>query len=187
MSGKDKVRLGIPERKSKTFQLLLRPLSRLDHLCNSFLKIGLILERCHTECHRKSRHRIAVVGITDIIHCFDQLRITHRISDTHAGKRTRLGVGLHDQHIVVFLRQLQRRAFTKVRICLINDDHHITVMLDDITQKIYILQHTGRCIRIGNNNTTVFFIIILPDQIKMLIQRRSLIRNLKQLCPHIVE
>lgn len=38
MSGKDKVRPGIPERKSKTFQLLLRPLSRLDYLCNSVLK-----------------------------------------------------------------------------------------------------------------------------------------------------
>ena len=37
MSGKDKVRPGIPERKSKTFQLLLRPLSRLNHLCNNVL------------------------------------------------------------------------------------------------------------------------------------------------------
>ena len=60
-------------------------------------------------------------------------------------------------------------------------------MLDHIPQEIQALQDTGRCIWIGDHNAAVFFVIILRYQIKVVIQSRSLIWNLKQLCPDIIE
>ena len=187
MCGKNKVGSGILEGKSKLSELCLRPLSCCNDLMAAFLKICLILHRCHTSRDGSTIHGIGVKGIFHIIEIFDQLRISEGITDTHARQRSGFGKGLHNKKIVIFLDQRQCGSGSEIHISLIYDHNALRIFcynLLDLGKRHF---HTGRCIGVREYDSAVFAEIIFFPDMELFIQCRTLIRDPEKIGPYIIE
>ena len=74
----------IREGKAKLCQTGLGPLSGIDDLLHSLLKIRIILYRLRSQDQRWHIHGVGVVGIFYIVQRLDEIRMTNSKTNTHA-------------------------------------------------------------------------------------------------------
>ena len=169
MCSKDKVGSGILEGKSKLPELCLCPLSCCNDLMAAFLKICLILHRCHTSRDGSTIHGIGVKGIFHIIEIFDQLRISEGISDTHSCQGSGLGEGLHNKQIIIFFDQRQCGCCSEIHVRLIYDHDTLRILCHDLLDLGKRHFHAGRCIGVREYDSAVFTEIIFLTDMELLI------------------
>ena len=152
-----------------------------------FLKICPVSDRSCPERQSGLIHGIGIERIFHIVQIFDQYRITHGIADTHTCHSSGFGKGLNHQKVIVLFDQWQRRCRTKVHISFIHNYDHIRIGFDDCFHVLHAKLHTGRCVWVRENNSSVFpEIVFFPDR-KIIGQRNRLIRDPQHICPHIVK
>ena len=85
------------------------------------------------------------------------------------------------------MNQLQSALSAEIHISLIDDDHYVLIVTDDILDLGELHKDSCRSVGIRKDHAAIFPVIILFHNPEILIQRLTLIRNPEHICPDIVE